>query len=330
MTVTPTPEAPVADGFAAELLDRQLVFVTGKGGVGKTAITAALGMLAASQGKRVLTCEVDAKGNLADFYETKPNRFAPREVQPGLFSMAMDTEESLKEYLSLQLKLPLIARVGPLAKSFDFLATAAPGVKEILTVGKLCYEVRERNYDLVVVDAPATGHVIAQLAAPQAINELVKVGLVRDQTAWMVDMLSNPRVTGAVIVAAPEEMPVTETIELAERIRTETTVDLAAVIVNKVLPELFGRGEEEIFHRLGDEPFYDDLAAAVGAPVHDVLEAAQLAVTLRRTRAEHLTRLRRELPPGLPLLYIPYLFTRAHGVRATMNVAESLGAELGY
>jgi anion-transporting ArsA/GET3 family ATPase len=322
--------ASAAPAGPVDLLDRRLVFVTGKGGVGKTAITAALGMLAVQRGKRVLMCEVDGKGNLADFFETRPNRFKPREIQPGLYGMAMNTEESLKEYLSLQLKLPLIARVGPLAKSFDFVASAAPGVKEILTVGKLCYEVRERNYDLVLVDAPATGHVVAQLAAPQAINELVKVGLVREQTAWMVDILSDPHRTGVVIVAAPEEMPVTETVELADRILHETTVDLAGVIVNKVLPELFGRGEEEIFNRLCIEPASDDLARLVEGPVDDVLDAARLAVTLRRTRAEHLTRLRRELPDDLPLLYLPYLFTRPHGVRATMNVAESLGAELGY
>jgi anion-transporting ArsA/GET3 family ATPase len=327
MTATELPAYVAAD---VELLDRKLVFVTGKGGVGKTAIAAALGMLASQEGKRVLMCEVDAKGNLADFFETKPNRFKPREIQPGLFAMAMNTEESLKEYLSLQLKLPLIARVGPLAKSFDFVASAAPGVKEILTVGKVCYEVRENNYDIVIVDAPATGHVIAQLAAPQAINELVKVGLVRDQTAWMVDMLSDPAITGAVLVSAPEEMPVTETIELFHRIRTETTVDVAGVVVNKVLPELFGRGEAEIFNLLCTEPHIVELAAAAGGPVEDVLDAARLAVTLRRTRAAHLLRLRTELPRNLPLLYIPYLFTRTHGVRATKTVAESLGAELGY
>jgi len=217
-----------------DLLDRRLLFVTGKGGVGKTSIAAAFGLLAASRGLRTLVCEVDAKGNLADFFEAPANRFSPQELSPGLFAMAMNTEESLKEYLKLQLRVPLLGRIGPFARSLDFVANAAPGVKEILTVGKLCYEVRERTYDLVVVDASATGHIVGQLAAPQAINELVKVGRVQDQTRWMVELLEDPAVTGTVIVATPEEMPVTETLELAERIRAETPVDLAGVIVNKV------------------------------------------------------------------------------------------------
>lgn len=316
-----------------ELLDRRLVFVTGKGGVGKTSVAAALALLAAGRGKRTLVCEVDAKGNLADFFEAPPNDFEPQELSPGLYAMAMDTEASLREYLRLQLKVPLLARIGPLARSFDFVASAAPGVKEILTVGKLCWEVKERHYDLVVVDAPATGHVVAQLAAPQAINELVKVGRVQDQTRWMVDLLSDPRTTAAVIVAAPEEMPVTETLELVARIRSETTVRLAAVIVNKVLPELFGRGEEELFGRLRDPEATAALAGALGAPVgavESVLDAARLAVTLRRTRTEHINRLRSEVPADVELLYVPYLFTRTHGVRATRNLADALGAELGY
>jgi len=313
-----------------DLLDRRLLFVTGKGGVGKTSIAAALALLASTRGKRTLVCEVDAKGNLADFFEAEPNRFEPQELSPGLFAMAMNTEESLKEYLKLQLKVPLLARIGPFARSLDFVANAAPGVKEILTVGKLFWEVREQHYDLVVVDASATGHIIGQLAAPQAINELVKVGRIRDQTRWMVDLLSDPRTTGAVIVATPEEMPVTETLELVDRMRAETQVDLAAVIVNKVLPELFGRGEEETFDRLREPEFVSVLSQAAGSPVEPVLDAAELAVTLRRTRTEHITRLRHELPPNVALLYVPYLFTRTHGVRATRNLAESLGAELGH
>jgi anion-transporting ArsA/GET3 family ATPase len=314
----------------APLLDRRLLFVTGKGGVGKTSMAAALALLASTQGKRTLVCEVDAKGNLADLFEAEPNTFKPQELSPGLFAMAMNTEESLKEYLKLQLKVPLLARIGPFARSLDFVANAAPGVKEILTVGKLFWEVRAAHYDLVVVDASATGHIVGQLAAPQAINELVKVGRIRDQTRWMVDLLSDPATTGAVIVATPEEMPVTETLELVDRIRTETEVDLAAVIVNKVLPELFGRGEEETFNRLREPELVGALSQAVGASIEPVLDAAELAVTLRRTRAEHISRLRNELPPHTPLLYVPYLFTRTHGVRATRNVAEALSAELGY
>src|SRR6478752_2953321 len=171
------------------LLERQLLFVTGKGGVGKTTIAAALALLASQHGKRTLVGEVDAKGNLADFFEVGETDFDAREVAPNLFAMSMHTEESLKEYLRLQLKIPLVARIGPLARSFDFVAQAAPGVKEVLIIGKFLWEVREGNYDLVVVDGAATGHAVAQLAAPDALREVVKVGLIRDQTGWMLDIL---------------------------------------------------------------------------------------------------------------------------------------------
>ena len=312
------------------LLDRQLLFVTGKGGVGKTTIAAALGQLAASHGQRTLLCEVDAKGNLAGAFETGPTEFKQREIAPDLWAMSMDTEASLKEYLGLQLKLPLLARLGPLARTFDFVANAAPGVREILVVGKLCYEVREANYDLVVVDAPASGHIVGQLAAPQAIQDLVQVGTVRDQTGWMIDILSDPAQTGAVIVATPEEMPVNETLELSGRLHAETKVDLAAVVVNRVLPELFGRGEEAVFRAVRDEAASAALAAAVDGPVAPLLDGAQLAVKMRRTRAEHLGELRAGLPKGVELLYVPELFQRTHGVRATSQIADALSAELGY
>jgi anion-transporting ArsA/GET3 family ATPase len=317
-------------GVAPGLLDLDLVFVTGKGGVGKTTVAAALAQLAAQRGKRVLACEVDAKGDLSSLFEAAPTDFTEREVAPGVFAMSMDTEASLREYLKLNLKIPVVGRIGPLAKAFDFVATAAPGVREILTVGKLCYEVRERHYDLVVVDAPATGHIVSQLAAPQAINDLVKVGLIRSQTDWMLDILSDPARTGLLAVTTPEEMPVAETLELADRVAAETTVRLSAVVVNRVLPELFGRREEEVFEELRRPELTVELSERADGDVEPVMEGARLAVTMRRTRAGHLLRLREGLDSSIPVLYLPYLFSRSHGLRTTGQVAASLGEELGF
>jgi anion-transporting ArsA/GET3 family ATPase len=314
----------------ADLLDHKLLFVSGKGGVGKSTVAAALALLGSQRGKRTLACEIDAKGNLADFFEAGDTDYTPRELQPNLFAMSMDTEASLQEYLRLQMRLPAIARIGPLARAFEFVATAAPGVREILTVGKPVWEVREGNFDLVVVDAPATGHIVGQLAAPQAISELVHVGLIRQQTGWLIDILSNKETTGLVLVTTPEEMPVNETIELSQRVEDETDVALSAIVVNRVLPELFGRGEEEVFEELRQPVAVGALDDSLDGPVEPVMEAARLAVTMRRTRAGHVERLRTSIDPSIPLLYVPYLFMRAHGFRTTRQVAEALSAELSY
>jgi anion-transporting ArsA/GET3 family ATPase len=306
------------------LLDRRLLFVTGKGGTGKTTIAAGLAWLLANSGKRVLACEVDAKGDLAAAFEAGKVGFDPVSVPGGPQVMSMDTEASLREYLRLQLRVPVVGRIGPLAAAFDFVAAAAPGVREILTVGKLCYEVRAGHYDVIVVDAAATGHVLGHLTAPQAINDLVKVGLIRSQTDWMLDLLNDPATTGVVVVATPEEMPVTESIELIEAIRTTTHVDVAGVVMNRTLPELFGVRDEARFATLSTER----PGVLAEARFDGVFAAARHATARRRLAAEHTAVLRAAIPDDLPLVLQPYLFTRTDGLRATRQVAANLASEL--
>jgi anion-transporting ArsA/GET3 family ATPase len=319
-------------GATPDLLERRLLFFTGKGGVGKSTVTAATALLAAQRGQRVLLVEVDAKDNLTRLFERPAVGFDPVEVFPGVFAMQMRTEASLREYLRLNLRVPVLGRLGPLAGALDFVATAAPGVKEILTVGKVCWEARESiegraDWDLIVVDAAATGHVVAQLDAPRAIRELVQAGPIRGQTEWMVDLLSDPAVTALNVVTSPEEMPVNETIELVARVREELTVPLGAVVVNRVLPELFTRDDQAVYDALRTPEAGTVLEQAIGSGAGALLDAARLAVSLRRTRSAHLAELRAAV--DLPLLYLPYLFVRDHGLRVTHMVADRLGEELG-
>jgi anion-transporting ArsA/GET3 family ATPase len=275
---------------------------------------------------------MDAKGALANAFDVGELQFEPTEVAPNLYAMAMNTEDSLREYLRLFVRIPLLGRIGPLASTFDFVADAAPGVKEILGVGKLCWEVRERNYDLIVVDAEASGHIVSQIGAPRVIADLVQVGLVRDQTQWMLDILDDPARTGVVAVTTPEEMPVTETIELLARLRAETGAHPSAVIANRVLPAMFNRREQAVVDRL-DEAM-PILVDAVGGGIGTVVDAARLTESRRATGATHLDRLRTwiegadEVVDDLPIVVVPELFVRASGPRVVSLVADALTDEL--
>lgn len=322
------------------LLDLDLVFVTGKGGVGKTTVAAALGEVAARRGQRVLVCEMDAKGALATAFEVAELEFAPTEVESGLHAMSMSTEDSLREYLRLFVKLPFIGRLGPLASTFDFVADAAPGVKEILAVGKLCWEVKEQHYDLVIVDAEASGHVVSQIGAPKVIADLVQVGVVKDQTQWMLDILEDPRRTGVAVVTTCEEMPVTESIELLERLTSDTGTYPAAVIANRVLPSMFSDDERTVAAEI--PTVMDVLAAAVGEQAAAVVEASMIVESRRTMGAQHLERLgdaigaldlsgavRGRASFELPIFEVPEMFSRAHGRRVVSLVADALDEELG-
>ncbi len=322
----------MAVGLHPDLLDRRLLFFTGKGGVGKSTVAAAAAVVAAERGRRVLVIDVDAKGTIAELFEADRLRFEPRPVFPGVVAMAIETEASLREYLRLHLHVPVFGRLGPVAKAFDFVAGAAPGVREILTVGKICWETRKAiegtsDIDLVIVDAVGTGHVVAQLGAPESIRELVDVGPVRDQTEWMIELLGDPRRTAVNIVTTPEEMPVTETIELVDVIGATLDVPLGAVLVNRVLPEPFTHDDEATFGALTETSRMGDVVARCGAAVEDVFAVARLAADIRRSGVTHIEHLREHVT--LPMIYLPYLFARDEGVRKIRVLAAALAAELG-
>lgn len=220
------------------VLDRRLVIVSGKGGVGKSAVSAGLALLAQRQGLRVLAVEMGSAGGLSAHFSTGPLDFKPQEVRPGLHAMRIVRSKALLEYLSTQLRIPGMGRFGAFARAFDALATAAPAIREIITIGKVLWEVREDRWDLVVADAPPAGQIGSYLRAPLSISELVPTGRIRQQSEWMRETLENPDITQLLLVNLAEELPTTETLETMAWLSSEQLVADPLVITNRVLPEL--------------------------------------------------------------------------------------------
>lgn len=220
------------------MLDKRLVLVSGKGGVGKSAVAAGVAILAQRHGLRVLAIEMETGHGLAAHLGMHELAFDPIEVRPGLHAMHMVRSEALLEYLSLQLRLPGMGRFGAVARAFDALATAAPAVREIVTIGKILWEVREDRWDLVVVDAPPTGQIASYLRAPTSISELVTTGRIRGQSEWMAETLADQSATALMMVSLAEELPVMETREALGWIADTEVVPKPTVIANRILFEL--------------------------------------------------------------------------------------------
>lgn len=220
------------------MLDKRLIVVSGKGGVGKSAVSAGLAQLAIRQGKRVLAIDMSESGGLASHLTTGKLEFEPREVKPGLFAMRIVRSDALLEYLTLQLSLKGLGRFGALARAFDALATAAPAVREIITIGKVLWEVREQHWDIVIADAPPTGQIGSYLRAPVSIRELVPTGRIERQAAWMKHTLSDPASTQLLLVNLPEELPTAETKQTLDWLEQNQLVPPPLVYTNRVLEEL--------------------------------------------------------------------------------------------
>ena len=227
----------------------------------------ALARAAAGRGLRTLVCGMDGSDAVPRALGAVDVGYDPVQVAPGLHAMVMRTDRSLQEYVRIHLRIPLVPDISALASTFDFVADAAPGVKEVLGVGKVCWEVRERHFDLVVVDAEASGHIVAQIASPRTINSLVPRGPLRDQTAWMLDILDDPATSAVVVVTTAEELPVTETVELVGRLRAGTHTEVAAVVVNSAEPPVPHDAE-----LLAADPWFASVAPAHARSVRTAVE----------------------------------------------------------
>lgn len=221
------------------MADPQLVLVSGKGGVGKSAVAAAIALASHRRGRRVLAIAMTGHGDgLAAHLGAAPLTFALREERPGLSTAVVDRTKALVEYLHVRVGIPQLMAFGPALKAFDALASGAPAVREIVTMGKVLWEVRRGEWDVVVADAPPTGQLGSFLRAPRSIQELVPVGKIRDQAEWMESILLDADSCRLDLVTTPEELPTTETLETLEWIRREQVVGRCDVTANRVLHAL--------------------------------------------------------------------------------------------
>jgi anion-transporting ArsA/GET3 family ATPase len=217
------------------VLDRHLLIVTGKGGTGKSAVAASIALRAALDGRRVLAVAMSDPLGLAAHLRSGPLGPSPVEARPGLSAIAIEPAAALDEYLRLRLKVP---RVPAVTRAFRVLAETVPGIRDTVVIGKLLWESARPDWDLIVADAPATGQVLSMLRSPITIEGLVPASRVREQAAWMRKVLADRDATGLVVVATPEELPLAEARETIDAASAEGLVDVAAVVANRVLPDL--------------------------------------------------------------------------------------------
>jgi anion-transporting ArsA/GET3 family ATPase len=222
----------------------RLVIVSGKGGVGKSAVAAAMALAAHRRGGRVLAVAMTGDGGgLAAHLGVPPLQFDIREDRPGLFTTVVERTQALREYLHLQVGLPPIVAFGPAVRAFDSLASTAPAVREIVTMGKVLWEVKRQEWDLVVADGPPTGQIGSFLRAARTISELVPSGRIREQAAWMERILLEPGIATLSLVTLAEELPTSETEETLSWLDSEQLVTTVEVIANRILEPLDWSGD---------------------------------------------------------------------------------------
>ncbi len=304
------------------------MIVTGKGGTGKTTVAAALALAAARDGRRVLVAEIEPEGRIARLLAggSRPVGYAGRVLQPGLTAVQIDPFEALAEYLTLQIGLRgLVGRVLRY-RSFRQLLTASPGWRELITLGKVWHLEQQRDddgrprFDLIVVDAPATGHGVSFLDVPRVVVSAIRAGPLRRHASWVEEMIEDAQRTLLLPVALAEELPARETAELVRRVREGMGIAVDRVVVNGVMDAPFPPGCEDLDVHLARLPEDVDLGRL---PRPHVLAACaghlRARYELNRHYVEQIGRL-----TGLPVVPLPY---GPKGIRGPEDLA-ALGAAL--
>jgi anion-transporting ArsA/GET3 family ATPase len=287
------------------------VVVTGKGGVGKTTVAAALGLVAARRGLRTIVAEVARRDDVSRALGGAGMQ--EEELAPGLHHVSIDPEHAMELYLTDQLP-PALAEVLASSRTFGYLAAATPGMRELLTVGKV-WELAQKDrrtpgampYDLVVLDAPATGHGVAVLSAPRTFAQVARVGRIARQGRTIDAMVCDPARTGVVAVARPEEMPVNETLALQDALRADVGLEVDLVIANGMLPQRFSAADARALD-----------AARDGAAVR----AARHAHARAQAQRAQLQRLRRGA--RAPVATVPFVFDGDRLARLARELERAL------
>jgi anion-transporting ArsA/GET3 family ATPase len=300
------------------LLDRRLVVVTGKGGTGKSTLSAAVGLAAARRGKKVLVCEVVAKERVADFFGRPPSGTRIRELLPNLYSVHVRPREAMREYALMTLKYETLYKIAFENAAARYFLAAAPSLAEIVMLGKVWWHATQEiergrlRWDLVVLDAPATGHGLTFLTVPETFLRLVSEGpLARDMRS-MMSLLADPAKCSVSIVTLPEEMPANEAIELDRALR-QHHFPAGPLFLNGVFSSRFTPGE---------------LAAVTrGGPL---LTAAGEAADNHESRAALSRQYEAVLQDTVPreLVKVPFFFERGFGAQAIQKVAHAIEGAL--